>query len=309
MFSIANQLAPSSESSGFIRNDYYVFNRDNSDVNESLKNVTYTYFFSVKPNDNGELFYDGHSEDNFKLKFDDFFAKLDANQRSKMMLGVGNLDPIVTSASPETYRRFMNEMNRLLIDYGFVGLDIDWETDIAVSLYSNMIHNLRSWFPHKKISISIGSNNYNHYFDKAEAVDNIVDFINVQGYGPHTNNLSTVAVIDVLDQLNQNYGVDKNKLLLGLPIYAVTESQVEAGSPKDIAWSKLISDYGADPELNKFILGEYTYNYNSIPLIREKVSAVKAAGYRGVFTWEPQLDLPYGDVNSIIAAIDDEMIE
>lgn len=208
------------------------------------------------------------------------------------------------AATAEGRERFAKSAVKIMGDWGFDGVEIDWEYPANYTEASNFILLLqtvraeldsyaRQHAPDYRFLLSVASPAGPTHYNKLDlkSISETVDSLNLMAYdyaGPwdtisgHQSNLfpgefsafSTSAAV-------QDYtaaGVDPSKIILGMPLYGrAFEDTEDIGRPfngvGDGSWENGVWDYkalprpGAIEELDSELLASYTYDPSSRELI------------------------------------------
>jgi chitinase len=143
--------------------------------------------------------------------------------------------------NPKYFERFYNNLDKLLADHHYDGIDIDWEPSATTTedglAYTTFMKNLRAHFPHQTITTALGASEYwIGHFNWKDITDN-VDYVNVMtydysgGWGGRADFCSnlfpasvykpqpTLSVAEGMTNLIENHKVPPAKLLLGMTFW------------------------------------------------------------------------------------------
>jgi chitinase len=176
----------------------------------------------------------------------------------KLLASIGGAAPdanhwLSMAREPAARERFFSELDRLITEHRYDGVDIDWEpsalTDADQATYTEFMKALRQRFPKWIISTALGTSDYWARHVSWRQIANSVDFINLMTYvftGPwasyaaHNANLhapssfvdqSGLSVAGNVQAIIDKYGVPPEKLTLGLAFYGVQFSTDRLGQP------------------------------------------------------------------------------
>jgi len=164
----------------------------------------------------------------------------------KLLMSLGgeasNADNWLSIARHQNYfRNFCDNLDKLLADHGYDGIDIDWEpsavtTEDGLSFVS-FLKSLRARFPDRIITTALGASEYwVGHFSWKEVTDN-VDYVNVMTYdysggwggrAAYASNLfpagaylpkPTLSVDEGMKNLIDNHKVPPAKLLMGMTFW------------------------------------------------------------------------------------------
>ncbi len=218
----------------------------------------------------------------------------------KVLIAIGGwsyqgamLDPVFESlaSNADSRARFVNDAMYIVNQYGFDGVDIDWEYPDAGQSATNfealMTALSNALKPQGKLLTAavIGSGSQGNGVSLNAL--NKLDHLNVMSYDANNYDHSTYNY--ALECLNywSGRGLAKNKIVLGVPFY---------GRPSWSSYATLVSQ-GADPN-GDFFAGN---GYNGKATITNKVNYVKNNGYGGIMIWELSQDAAGG--NSLLTVI------
>ena len=198
------------------------------------------------------------------------------------------------AADPQKRAVFVRDVIKLVDEYGFDGVDVDWEyPDPGQSAlnFLALMTELRAALPGKLLTAAVIS-----YGDEtgqgipAETFA-LMDYVNIMTYdGPDHGTLEQF-------ERGLNYwldrGVPKDKLCMGVPFYS---------RPSEVIYRKLVAADPAAAQVDSFEFNGTTQNYNGLPTIIQKTKiALDQAS--GIMIWTVEYDAP-GDA-SLLTAINE----
>jgi chitinase len=166
--------------------------------------------------------------------------------------GASTAEPWLAMArSPEARKRFFDNLEKLITEHGYDGVDIDWEpsaqTDPDQKTFTEFMQALRPRFPKWIITTALSPSEWSAKHISWKEVAANVDYINVMdydyaggwtGHSAHNTNLYPPAdfndkdgiwIDEHIKNLLGKYGVAPNKLLLGLAFYGLEFSTDKMG--------------------------------------------------------------------------------
>lgn len=217
----------------------------------------------------------------------------------KVMIAIGGwsyndvpLEQTFVSATetPEKIRKFADEILSLCDDYGFDGVDMDWEhprTDGSSSAQYEELMLLLAKNLHgngKLLSSAVLSGataDGNIYYDAAAHTDSVlaaVDWINVMAYdgGDGERHSGYDFAVNCGLYWKETRGVPASKINLGVPFY---------GRPSWAAYSEILAQNGKADETDVSTVNGMEAHYNGTETMKKKTQyAKKELG--GIMIWE-----------------------
>jgi chitinase len=180
-----------------------------------------------------------------------------AHQHSvKLLASIGGAAPdanhwLSMARDPAARERFFSELDALISEHHYDGVDIDWEpsaqSELDQTTYTEFMQALRHHFPKWVLTTALGTGDWNARHISWQQVAASVDYINLMtyvfaggwtGHSAHNANLDTPS--DVSDgsplsvsrnvrDIIQKYGVPAEKLTIGLAFYGIQFSTDHLG--------------------------------------------------------------------------------
>lgn len=216
------------------------------------------------------------------------------NRKIRLWFGLGgynqgaDLDKIFST--PEIRKNLINEALSIAEEYGFYGMDIDYEypvTDKQWNNYSLLLTELGAALHAKNIRLSAALSGYNTALTK-QAIDSI-DYANIMMYED-----VAFAIDDVARFIN--IGFKPSQLILGLAFFSFSDRG-------DQGYNYLVSQYGSN-------IKQYTTSYDGLRIqghtvTRDLTYWAIQNGCAGVFSWHFGCDIPLTDERSLMRAVSD----
>src|SRR5579872_1918997 len=219
------------------------------------------------------------------------------------------------STAPGMISTFVSIIANFVKSYGYDGVDIDWESNINVSQYTELLIQLRAALPTKVITADMGNGSGRE--DVASASQSYVDQFNIMCYDMDTPGNGFSWYNDALFQSGNTHvmtcdwrvnpflkaGVAPAKIGIGLPFYGrrwqgVTKARVNGNfSASTVLYNQLVADATRWQPQNRFYDSEFKSNYLSIPSmnefdsytgldeIRDAASWISTQGFGGAMTF------------------------
>lgn len=213
---------------------------------------------------------------------------------------------------------FARDCNRVVLEYGLDGIDIDWEypgTSVAkISSaktdkrnYTRLMRDIRKAIgPDKILShATVASCKYINY----RAVNRYVDYTNVMTYDmgdEHTHNSPLFQSPHVLSysvaecmQMYVNAGVPPEKLILGLAFYGKGDRNFrrlwDRDNPKAPEGYRIVWDEKAGGPCVLDSEDRFVFGYEDTISLKLKADFIKMKGFKGAMYWCYESDNAAGD--------------
>ncbi|MBR6252738.1 MAG: glycoside hydrolase family 18 protein [Clostridia bacterium] len=277
----------------------------NTDILEqlNLKALTHVNYAFLLPRSNGQVYF--INKENAKK-----VISVCHSRGIKVFVSVGGwcnekdkpLYPIFEKICTdyEIIQCFVDNIASVVEEYGFDGVDLDWEYptyekksvfEFLILRLSTKLHNMR-----KEFSIAIyhsvdGEARYDRIIAISDYAISNLDFVNVMTYDCHDEkNHSSINLAKKCVNYWVNFRkIRKEKILIGIPFYA---------KPSLTPYSTLV--YKNNKNADNDFCGEDSYNGRN--LVRKKVKFAKA-NCGGVFIWAINYDTT--DSYSLLSTIND----
>ncbi|MCX8131536.1 MAG: glycosyl hydrolase family 18 protein [Clostridia bacterium] len=215
-----------------------------------------------------------------------------------LMLGGDDNGTSIRGAVRNHRALFISNLVKAMNDYGYDGIDLDWENDLDWDLFITFAKELRAAAPGKIITMPCGAINMNYQQVEPKIVEiaKYVDQLNIMSYYPctawagsgwyswHTSPLKGAkpnTPVSIEDSLNRyaKAGIPKKKLGMGIGFYAIgykggitapnqpTDGlgDIIAGGDNHYSLSRLFGDGGAYSEKYRKWDSAAMCSYLSIP--------------------------------------------
>lgn len=218
--------------------------------------------------------------------------------------------------------RLVKELAGLAQNENLDGIDIDFEHPrskedakyLAVFIHklSEVLHangKVLSVAVHAKIHSVTGTETGYVVYEPAMFMK--VDYVNIMAYdgqwdgGYNARNLSpysfTENIVNYWGQLFDTQGIPKDKLVLGVPLYA----QPADPAIKPVSYNAVINDNPENAAKDKISLNGTDYYYNGAKTMKKKTALALNHGFGGMMIWEVGHDAkgPYSLMGTIAEAL------
>lgn len=272
-----------------------------------LEKITHLMLFQVLPLNDGSLDRDPLSA-SWLTK--NWVTNARNNYNVKICVAVGGWQNGVSPSSPNwvsatsdaNRTNFVNNIVSLVNEFGFDGIDIDWEYPQNTSgwnQYMKLCNELREKLPGKRLSSALPGATPSGYYDNVvkNGIMNALDAIHLMAYdmeydwGNHADLTQSKKLIDDWAAWTLGTtGYSKEKLFLGVPFYAKSSWK---------AWN----EFGTQALFNQDNNGSDTYN--GAPTLKNKTEHCYNNGYGGIMIWELGHDFAPDNQLSLLKVIYD----
>jgi chitinase len=300
--------------------------RDPADID--VAHLTHVIFSFAHPAKDGELLLNGdHALKNLRT-----LVQKAAQHDTKVILSVGGWFHIEGGESYDYFKsaisnsasrtRLVNELASFAEKENLNGIDIDFEHPRskedakALTLFTKELRD--KLHPKKKeLSIAVHAKIHSETGTELGAVIyepstfQYADHVNIMAYdgqwdgGYNASNLSPYSfsenIVTYWTSLFDKHGLEKNKLVLGVPFYA----QPEDPAAKQMSYAAIISADPAYANQDQVSLNGTIYHYNGHETMKKKAKLALDHGFGGMMLWEAGHDTK-GD-HSLTSAIANAM--
>ena len=185
------------------------------------------------------------------------------------------------AASPEKRAVFVREVLKVVAEYGFDGVDIDWEYPApgqSAQNYLALMSEMRAALPGKLLTTAVIASGDETGLGIPAETFALLDFVNVMTYdGPgHATMEQFKKGLDYW----LGRGVPPEKLVMGLPFYS---------RPDEVPYRKLVQTNQAAAQADTFAYNGNQERYNGIPTVQKKtLLALEKAS--GIMFWTLEQD-------------------
>ncbi len=221
--------------------------------------------------------------------------------RAVLTIGGNNNSGGFASATSRVYRaNFIQNIVKLVDDFQFTGVDIDWEFPSSTSEqnnYATFLAQLKTALPAgSTMSVDVPATGYNGKYFPVSLFTN-VDYVNIMAYddwvesGWDQNHSSYDKMVNHVNYW-VNKGVPKSKIIVGVPFYGLKNWS------STIKYSEILT---ANPDILPSVDVWDGHYFNGYDLIKKKTQYVKDEGYAGIMIWEVSQDEIYHEYSRLKA--------
>ncbi|HEY1872754.1 MAG TPA: glycoside hydrolase family 18 protein, partial [Chitinophagaceae bacterium] len=238
---------------------------------DNLKYVDRLYYFSVCPNERGELEISQEDISNIKL------IKSRLGQSQSLYLVVGGWTQsknIPQMASVKSLREeFVRNVAEFCKENGLQGVDLDWEdfpAEVNKEDFSKLVEDLSKALHSERLGFTIALGVSDKKIQMAVNSLPYVDEINIMSYGKF-DEAGNQAPMELFQSWLLNYltaTVPKEKLIVGVPFYGKRLANSSDTSRVAVSFAEIVTTTHPASSVNWF----KNYSYNGLQLIKEKTN-------------------------------------
>lgn len=237
------------------------------------------------------------------------------------------------AASQTLREKLANNIVAFIENVGIDGIDIDWETPSSSEasnftlLMKEIYEKVKAKNPKYLVTAAIGGGKWQPPKYDLPNSRNYLDYVNLMTYSMATGNgyyqnalfkstkgaTLTSCTIEESVELYNGYGIENNKILVGIPFYLTVQTECEGpgskvGSGKSIWYNQLDTTYAVSDTMKEYFDEEcgVPYRYDSVNKIfisyenersiKRKCEYINTMGLAGIMYWQ------YGqDVNDMLS--------
>lgn len=226
--------------------------------------------------------------------------------KPKLWLCITCLAKGKTGANPGTFNKFNDDTIRAkfikdVVDYckanGVYGVDIDWEypaTDSAWAAYGKLVIDMATALHAEGMELSTAQSAYSCKLTTAQL--NTFDRVNIMSYdmcGALDGQHSTFehSAVNVLKTFMHDKGVEREKVILGIPWYADQLGNCQVQSDWKAMYQLLLMASEDGESIDEGVNSVTTWSFNGPNLIRDKIVYALQNRIGGIFCWSIKNDL------------------
>ncbi|WP_078409037.1 glycoside hydrolase family 18 protein [Priestia abyssalis] len=221
-------------------------------------------------------------------------------------------------ANPASRTTLVNELSAIAERENLDGIDIDFEHPrsnkdaLLLSAFTKELSQ-KLHAHNKELSIAVYAKIHSVTGTEVNAVVfepsmfNYTDHVNIMAYdgqwdgGYDASNLSPYPfaenIVHYWKELFEKQGLSKEKLVLGVPVYAQPENE----SAKQLSYAAIVDSNPDNAWRDVAVVNGMTYHYNGRSTMQQKTKLALDNGFGGMMLWEAGHDAPGGA--SLTAAI------
>ncbi len=230
-------------------------------------------------------------------------ASAEADTRVLVSIGGAGADGFCEAAKTEENREaFAAECRRLICENELDGIDMDWEfpglshlgitsCDSCTEDFILLLSEIRKAIGSRLLTAAVGSDHF-QMLDN-QRLNRLLDLVNVMTYDMNNTAHSAFSLTDSNMSGWHSHGIDREKLVLGVPFYA------RCVNP-DYEWMgydrlmELVKNAGAtllSTEDQDYVqIGENRLSVDTPRSIKKKSAYIKQNGFAGIFNWQELTD-------------------
>jgi spore germination protein YaaH len=194
--------------------------------------------------------------------------------------GGGSINFGEMASSSTTRANFVSQITQFCLDYNLDGVDMDWEEPYGFTAqdrtnYSSLLQELHASLSLLGLQLTMAGNSWSHEINPTAF--QYLDWVNVMTYDMGFPDHSTFQ--DMLNGIAywENYGMPREKIVVGVPFYGYRDTWASA---RTYAW--IYDTYQPAPDVD-LVDG---YGFNGIDMITQKTNYAFTNGYGGMMIWQ-----------------------
>ncbi len=266
---------------------YLPYYRQSSFSKIDLSQLTHINYFSIQATDAGVLSTPNINDANLATVVNAMHAL-----GKKVSITVGPTSLSNLAASSTARAAFANNLLVYCNARNLDGVDIDWEPPAGnnVPNYGLLIDSLYTVLQPAGKLITAAVNPWTNEIPVAQ-VNAKMDWLNVMCYdfAPANHSTYSDSVSGMVDWTN--YGVQKSKIVMGMPFYG--KSGTTWSNDVSKTYGAILADYKAingvypGPDIESYVDSTgATYYFNNVTTVQKKAAYVRDNGYGGAMIWE-----------------------
>ena len=284
---------------------HYRMNKLSPDV---FNYLTHLYYFSLGPNAEGELgritgLGDFIKAENISSVSSDI-ETLISQRGSKpvkifVVIGGWELSDYFDEAAANTQSRanLVANIKAFCLEHQLDGVDLDWEPyngPVEDTHYGLLVSELRQAFEGTDLQISVTVGPTHNSLAK---VLTDADFVQIMSYGNYFSENTQVSISTLKNWVDDwiNSGMDKSKLVIGLPAFAKTPDDNTT-----LIYNELAGFFAIDKQKDWIEHDGKTYYFNNVNTVNQKTQFMMNNDLGGIMIWEIGQDIETSQTKSLL---------
>ncbi|NMP38338.1 MAG: hypothetical protein GX051_09525 [Clostridiales bacterium] len=232
-------------------------------------------------------------------------AIAESKAQTKVLISIGGAGASGFCEASRTERgrtAFAEKCRQFIDEYRLDGIDMDWEfpglahegvsaCESCVTDFILLLRAIRSAIGDKLLTAAVGSDHWNRVDNSA--LNELLDLVNVMTYDMNNTSHSAFSLTAAAMNGWLTHGIDREKLVLGVPFYARCTNEKYEWTGYD-RLMKLVADKNArllsTDDQDYIIIGEDKLSIDTPESIKKKSAFIKENGFAGIFNWQELSD-------------------
>ena len=224
---------------------------------------------------------------------------------TKMLISIGGAGAsgFCEASRTESGRAaFAEKCRQFIADYHLDGIDMDWEfpglahegvsaCENCVTDFILLLEAIRNAIGDKLLTAAVGSDHWNRVDNKA--LNGLLDFVNVMTYDMNNSSHSAFSLTEAAMNGWLTHGIDREKLVLGVPFYARSTNQKYEWMGYD-RLMELVENKKAEllstDDQDYIVIGKDKLSVDTPLSIKKKSAFIRENGFAGIFNWQELSD-------------------
>ena len=229
----------------------------------------------------------------------------ESNAQTRVLISIGGAGAsgfCEASRTQSGRAAFAEKCAEFIAAYRLDGIDMDWEfpglahegvsaCESCVSDYILLLEAIRSAIGDKLLTAAVGSDHWNRVDNGA--LNELLDLVNVMTYDMNNTSHSAFSLTEAAMNGWLTHGIDREKLVLGVPFYARCANKAYEWMGYD-RLMELVENKKArllsTDEQDYIVIGEDRLSVDTPEAIKKKAAFIKENGFAGIFNWQELTD-------------------
>lgn len=243
----------------------------------------------------------GKDEHSWLTILNQFRAQLNSpNIKVRLGLATGDWKGMCSKESSRI--TFAKNLKTILDKHQLDGADLDFEWPLNESQFNNYSTTIEKTRAILGYNTTFSVSLHPLYYKISPAAIKVLDYISMQSYGPDPVRFP-YEMFTKEAEMAINYGIPKNKLIMGVPFYGSAANKAGTAAYIDFINNNLITS----EEQDQVNYNNKIYSFNGQSTIRKKAKYVRENQITGMMSWDLATDVPLNHPKSLLKSMIEEL--